>query len=53
MKWIPYLLAAMLGLLTTPLWATPLKIVGEPWPPYVFLENGAPCGADLEVSAEE
>ncbi|GGE51183.1 ABC transporter substrate-binding protein [Halopseudomonas oceani] len=50
MKWIPYLLAAMLGLLTTPLGATPLKIVSEPWPPYVFLENGAPCGADLEVS---
>lgn len=51
MKWIPHLLAALLGpLLAAPVIAVPLSIVSEPWPPYVFIEDGTPRGVDLEVS---
>jgi polar amino acid transport system substrate-binding protein len=46
----PLLLA--LALFTGGLRAEPITVVTEPWPPYVFLQDGQLRGADYEVSQQ-
>ncbi|MEL0169729.1 MAG: transporter substrate-binding domain-containing protein [Pseudomonadaceae bacterium] len=50
MNWIHGLPALALVLLAGTLKAEPLMVVSEPWPPYVFLEEGKLRGIDFEVS---
>ncbi|WP_044871095.1 transporter substrate-binding domain-containing protein [Pseudomonas sp. LFM046] len=46
-----YLLVALLTCLGLAARAEPLRIVSEPWAPYVYEENGQPRGLDYETSA--
>lgn len=45
------LIIALLACLGLTVRAEPLRIVSEPWAPYVFEENGQPRGLDYETSA--
>ncbi|WP_397450402.1 substrate-binding periplasmic protein [Pseudomonas sp. NA-150] len=48
---LQFLTAALLTCLSFTAWAEKLRIVTEPWAPYVYMENGQPRGLDYDTTA--
>ena len=48
---VRFLTAALLTCLSLTAWGEKLRIVTEPWAPYVYVENGQPRGLDYETTA--
>ncbi|WP_028629565.1 MULTISPECIES: ABC transporter substrate-binding protein [Pseudomonas] len=51
MPLLSMLLLTLLASLGSAVQAEPLRIVSEPWAPYIYEENGQPRGLDYEASA--